>query len=48
MITINGITILPEHVLGERRSGKKIGISGDTMPTKELEKFFEDCDYFSI
>lgn len=38
-------TIVPEQVLGEKRPGKKIGISGDTMPTKELEKFFESCDY---
>lgn len=37
--------IIPEQVLGEKRPGKKIGISGDTMPTKELEKFFEGCDY---
>lgn len=44
-IKIEGKTILPEQVLGEKRPGKKIGISGDTMPTKELEKFFEDCDY---
>ena len=33
------------QVLGGKRPGKKIGISGDTMPTKELEKFFEECDY---
>ena len=44
-ITINEKTIKPEEVLGERRPGKKIGISGDTMPTQYLEKFFEDCDY---
>ncbi|MDH5415868.1 MAG: ribonuclease Z [Nitrosopumilus sp.] len=44
-IEINGKIIKPEQVLGEKRSGKKIGISGDTMPTKELEKFFENCDY---
>lgn len=44
-ITINGITIKPDQVLGEKRPGKKIGISGDTMPTRELEKFFENCDY---
>ena len=44
-IEINGKIIMPEQVLGEKRPGKKIGISGDTMPTKELEKFFENCDY---
>ncbi len=44
-ITINGKTINPSQVLGEKRPGKKIGISGDTMPTPELEKFFENCDY---
>ena len=44
-ITINEKIIKPEQVLGEKRPGKKIGISGDTMPTKELEKFFKECDY---
>ena len=44
-ITINEETIKPEQVLGEKRPGKKIGISGDTTPTPELEKFFKDCDY---
>lgn len=44
-IKIEGKTIIPEQVLGEKRPGKKIGISGDTMPTEELEKFFEGCDY---
>ena len=44
-IIINQKTIKPEQVLGEKRPGKKIGISGDTMPTEDLEKFFEDCDY---
>ena len=43
--TINEKVIKPEQVLGEKRPGKKIGISGDTMPTKELEKFFKECDY---
>ena len=37
--------IKPEQVLGKKRPGKKIGISGDTMPTKELEEFFRECDY---
>ena len=44
-VTINGKTIKPNQVLGVKRPGKKIGISGDTMPTKSLEIFFEYCDY---
>ena len=44
-IEVNGKIITPNQVLGEKRPGKKIGISGDTMPTKELERFFENCDY---
>jgi len=44
-ILIDGKTIKPEQILGEKRPGKRIGISGDTMPTQDLEKFFENCDY---
>jgi len=44
-ITINDKIITPEQVLGEKRAGKKIGISGDTMPTEQLKQFFENCDY---
>jgi ribonuclease Z len=44
-IKIGEKTIAPELVLGDKRPGKKIGISGDTMPTRELETFFEGCDY---
>ncbi|MBT8243119.1 MAG: ribonuclease Z [Nitrosopumilus sp.] len=44
-ITVNDKIIKPEQVLGEKRPGKKIGISGDTMPTEKLEKFFKNCDY---
>ena len=44
-ISISDKVIKPEQVLGEERPGKKIGISGDTMPTEELEVFFKDCDY---
>ena len=44
-ITVNEKIIRPNQVLGEKRPGKKIGISGDTMPTEELEKFFRECDY---
>lgn len=44
-IKIGEKVITPNQVLGEKRPGKKIGISGDTKPTNELEKFFEGCDY---
>ena len=44
-IEIEGKKITSGQVLGEKRPGKKIGISGDTKPTSELEKFFENCDY---
>lgn len=44
-IELKGEKITPNQVLGKKRPGKKIGISGDTMPTRDLEKFFENCDY---
>jgi ribonuclease Z len=44
-IEFEGKVIRPNQILGEKRSGMKIGISGDTMPTEQLEKFFENCDY---
>ena len=44
-ITNNNEIMKPEQVLGKKRPGTKIGISGDTMPTKELEEFFKECDY---
>ncbi|MDH3610135.1 MAG: ribonuclease Z [Nitrosopumilus sp.] len=44
-IKFGGEIISSDQVLGEKRPGIKIGISGDTMPTGELEKFFENCDY---
>ena len=44
-IEINGKKILPEDVTGEKRAGKNIGVSGDTRPTEELTKFFDNCDY---
>jgi ribonuclease Z len=40
--------VKPSEVLGEKRPGKKIGISGDTRPTKKLEEFFRNCDYLSF
>lgn len=45
IIHVDGRTINPEQVLGDKRPGKKIGISGDTIPTEELKKFFSNCDY---
>jgi ribonuclease Z len=36
--------VLPSQVLGAPRKGRRIGISGDTRPTKTLEKFFHGCN----
>ena len=44
-VKVGDRVVRPSEVLGEKRPGKKIGISGDTTPTKELEEFFKDCDY---
>lgn len=44
-IAINGQKIIPNQVLGAENPGRKIGISGDTMPTFKLEEFFDGCDY---
>jgi ribonuclease Z len=44
-IEVRNKTVKPSDVLGEKRPGKKIGISGDTRPTKTLEGFFKNCDY---
>jgi ribonuclease Z len=47
-IKIGDRIVKPFEVLGDRRPGKKIGISGDTRPTKKLEEFFKNCDYLSF
>ena len=44
-VKVGNKTVKPSEVLGEKRPGKKIGISGDTRPTKKLEEFFKNCDY---
>ena len=47
-IEINGKKIDSSQVTGEKRPGKKIGISGDTRPTKKLQEFFKNSDYLSF
>ena len=47
-IEVNGKKIKSSQVTGEKRLGKKIGISGDTRPTKKLEEFFKNSDYLSF
>jgi len=47
-ITIGDKLVRPYDVLGEKRRGRRIGISGDTRPTKKLEEFFKDCDYITF
>ncbi|MDX1533725.1 MAG: ribonuclease Z, partial [Nitrosopumilaceae archaeon] len=47
-VQIGEKTIHSSDVVGEKRKGKKIGISGDTRPTKKLEKFFKDSEYLSF
>jgi ribonuclease Z len=42
---VDGKSIKPSEVMGPNVPGKKIGISGDTRPTKKLEVFFKNCDY---
>lgn len=40
--------IRPSDVMGQRRKGRRIGISGDTRPTAKLEEFFKGCDYVTF
>ena len=44
-VIIENKSIKPSEVMGPNVSGKKIGISGDTRPIKNLEVFFKNCDY---
>ncbi|HJU13504.1 MAG TPA: ribonuclease Z [Candidatus Nitrosotalea sp.] len=41
-------TVKPSDVMGEKRRGRRIGISGDTRPTAKLEEFFKGCDYITF
>lgn len=47
-IKLGNQVVRPYEVLGEKRPGKKIGLSGDTRPTKALGEFFKNCDYLSF
>ena len=47
-VEIDGKKTVPSQVTGEKRSGRKIGISGDTRPTDKLVEFFKNCDYLSF
>ena len=44
-VVVDDKSIKPSEVMGPNAPGKKIGISGDTRPTKKLEVFFKNCDY---
>ncbi|MEM3584595.1 MAG: ribonuclease Z, partial [Nitrososphaerales archaeon] len=43
-IKLNDKIITPDQVLGPKRPGRKIGISGDTRPNSKLIKFFSNAD----
>lgn len=47
-VKMNDKTVKPLDVMGEKRKGRKVGISGDTRPTAKLEQFFKDCDYITF
>ena len=47
-VEVNGVNIDSSQVTGEKRPGKKIGISGDTRPTEKLQNFFTNSDYLSF
>jgi len=44
-VVVDSKSIKPSEVMGPNVPGKKVGISGDTRPTKKLEVFFKNCDY---
>ena len=47
-VEVNGTKIDSSQVTGDKRPGKKIGISGDTRPTEKLQNFFTNSDYLSF
>ena len=47
-IELDGKEIQSSKVTGDKRPGRKIGISGDTRPTDKLIEFFNNCDYLTF
>ncbi|SRR5579885_80913 len=47
-VNVGDKTVNPSDVMGEKRKGRRIGISGDTRPTTKLEEFFKGCDYITF
>jgi ribonuclease Z len=47
-VTVDGKLVRPSDVMGEKRQGIKIGISGDTRPTGKLAEFFKGCNYMTF
>jgi len=47
-VKVGNRIVRSSEVVGQKRPGKKIGISGDTRPTKKLEEFFKNCDYLTF
>ena len=43
-VIVNGRTVQPEEVIGERRPGRKVVISGDTRPIDALVRAAKDAD----
>jgi len=43
-VELNGEIIQPEQVLGEKRKGRKIVYSGDTIPCQEMVEFAKKAD----
>jgi len=43
-VTIGDEVIVPNQVMGPKRLGRRIGISGDTRPSSLLSKFFNNSD----
>lgn len=43
-VVVQGKLIKSNQIVGPKRKGRKIGISGDTRPSSKLRNFFDSCD----